>query len=312
MVFNENQIVKIRWNTSNRKHFESNGYVFTKYNDFFDVVVKDLNRYSTVNINAICDYCGKEYQTSFASIMNGRVKIQKDCCVDCIKRKQNEIYGIKRAEKYIGMAKEICIEKGYTLITTVDDYTDLHMKIRFICPKHGEQSTVLQSFLKYRICKGCSYENRMTNLRNDIVYIKEKIESVNNNKLLNPNDYHSVFDKNLNILCSCGNVFTTSFRNYDKHNVNRCQSCSNRESKGENRIRHYLEDNEIYFIQEKRFDDCRDINTLPFDFYIPNKSLIIEFDGEQHFWETGYGSYESTKNMMKSRINIAKNIILIY
>lgn len=35
--------------------------------------------------------------------------------------------------------------------------------------------------------------------------------------------------------------------------------------------------------QEKRFKTCRDKKPLPFDFFIPDYNLIIEYDGEQHF-----------------------------
>ena len=40
---------------------------------------------------------------------------------------------------------------------------------------------------------------------------------------------------------------------------------------------------EILFQREKRFKECKDVNTLPFDTYIESLNLIIEFDGEQHF-----------------------------
>lgn len=34
---------------------------------------------------------------------------------------------------------------------------------------------------------------------------------------------------------------------------------------------------------EKRFPSCKDKRTLPFDIFIPQLNLLIEFDGEQHF-----------------------------
>ena len=55
-----------------------------------------------------------------------------------------------------------------------------------------------------------------------------------------------------------------------------------------------MEFNEIDFEQEKRFDDCRDIRPLPFDFYLSNYNLIIEFDGRQHFEEFGFGNHMVT------------------
>ena len=33
---------------------------------------------------------------------------------------------------------------------------------------------------------------------------------------------------------------------------------------------------------QKRFDDCRDKYTLPFDFYLPAYNLVVEIMGEQH------------------------------
>lgn len=51
---------------------------------------------------------------------------------------------------------------------------------------------------------------------------------------------------------------------------------------GENIIKDYLNENNIIFIKEKRFDDCKNIRSLPFDFYIPDYNICIEFDGPQH------------------------------
>ena len=41
---------------------------------------------------------------------------------------------------------------------------------------------------------------------------------------------------------------------------------------------------------EQKFDDCRDILPLPFDFYIPELNMVIEADGEQHFRPTRFGN----------------------
>lgn len=60
-----------------------------------------------------------------------------------------------------------------------------------------------------------------------------------------------------------------------------CPTCS--ESKGEKSIRIYLENNNINFIQEYKFEDCKYKRSLPFDFYIRDYNLCIEFDGIQHF-----------------------------
>ena len=294
-MFDGDQIVQVRWNNTNKKWYESKGYIFTKRNEFFDVSVKDLSPRSDKRIKAICDYCGKEYDAYFVVLMDGRKLIQKDCCHDCTGKKASEISLKRRAIKYINLAKEECEKRGYTLITTVDEYTGVKMNIRFNCPKHGEQTMILDNLIHSHGCKSCSYEERGENLRHDIEYVKNRIESVNGNKLLNPNDYKDTFTRNLNIQCYCGNIFTTSFTNYDRYNVNKCYSCSCKESSGEERIRRFLEFYEVDFEQEKRFNDCRDIKPLPFDFYIQQNNLVIEFDGKQHFEDVGRGNFETIR-----------------
>lgn len=54
-------------------------------------------------------------------------------------------------------------------------------------------------------------------------------------------------------------------------------------SKGENKIINFLTKNSIKFISQKRFKDCKNKRPLPFDFYLPDLNLCIEYDGQQHF-----------------------------
>ena len=43
---------------------------------------------------------------------------------------------------------------------------------------------------------------------------------------------------------------------------------------------------------KKRFKDCKDIKTLPFDFYLPYYNICIEFDGWQHYNMTKHDTSE--------------------
>ena len=54
-------------------------------------------------------------------------------------------------------------------------------------------------------------------------------------------------------------------------------------SQGENTIWNLLKQHTIKFEFQKRFQDCKDKNTLSFDFYIPSLNLCIEFQGSQHY-----------------------------
>lgn len=62
---------------------------------------------------------------------------------------------------------------------------------------------------------------------------------------------------------------------------NRCSICS--QSMEEQNIARWLDDNEIRFVYQKRFEDCKDNKVLPFDFYLPDINVCIEYDGSQHY-----------------------------
>ena len=60
-----------------------------------------------------------------------------------------------------------------------------------------------------------------------------------------------------------------------------CPQCN--ESSGERHVRLWLDNNRIEYIREKSFNDCIDIKPLPFDFYLPDYNVVIEYQGQQHY-----------------------------
>lgn len=60
-----------------------------------------------------------------------------------------------------------------------------------------------------------------------------------------------------------------------------CPRCAS--SKGEKRIAEVLSNYGIEFVSEFRFNDCRNSLPLPFDFYIPKRNMLIEYQGKQHY-----------------------------
>ena len=62
----------------------------------------------------------------------------------------------------------------------------------------------------------------------------------------------------------------------------RCPSCGNN-YKGEIKVKKILDSYNIVSIQQYKFKDCKDIRELPFDFYLPDYDVLIEYDGIQHF-----------------------------
>lgn len=81
-----------------------------------------------------------------------------------------------------------------------------------------------------------------------------------------------------------------------------CPKCSN--SKGNNLIKDILDKNNIEYIEEMKFKDCKKKDFLRYDFYLPKYNIIIEYDGEQHFTSTSFYGGEQGFNQRKKYDNI--------
>ena len=93
-----------------------------------------------------------------------------------------------------------------------------------------------------------------------------------------------------------------------------CPICN--ESKGEKTIRNFLLINNINFIQQKKFDDCKHKQKLSFDFYLPKYNTCIEYDGIQHFELLKYIGFDKFKiiqkrDIIKNNYCISNNIHLL-
>jgi len=85
-------------------------------------------------------------------------------------------------------------------------------------------------------------------------------------------------------------------------------------SKGEKRIADYLNKKGMRYEYQKKYDDCRDINPLPFDFYLPQYDILIEFDGYQHYHEVqrfGELKYVQKHDKIKTNYCLKNGITLI-
>lgn len=77
-----------------------------------------------------------------------------------------------------------------------------------------------------------------------------------------------------------------------------------KQSSSENIIEKFLLKNEIIYEKQKRFKDCKYKRTLPFDFYLPNLKICIEYDGKQHFEPVPYWNGEKGLEITKLRDQI--------
>lgn len=80
-----------------------------------------------------------------------------------------------------------------------------------------------------------------------------------------------------------------------------CPNCQ--ESKGEKKIKKFLDRYNIKYTRQKKFDKCVSNNgrKLPYDFWIPSMNICIEFDGIQHFKPVDiFGGNESYQKQLEN------------
>lgn len=285
----QGQKFEMRWINFNREWYESKGYTFTNWGDTFWVDVNDLpHTFKLKKVKFICDKCKEIYATDYYSSSKSREKYGADLCPKCKKEKSIENNRHKKSLIRYKQIVELCEKDGYKIISREDEFYNVKKKFKFICSKHGEQEIVIDTFLRGARCYWCGRESVGSHNRSDLDCVEAKINSINENILLNKNEYVSRDAWNLKIKCgNCGRTFITSLSNYER-GKNMCDVCSKSISKNELKIKILLEDCHIAFEQEKTFSDCKDKYPLPFDFYLSNYNLIIEYDGEGHYLEGFY------------------------
>lgn len=94
-----------------------------------------------------------------------------------------------------------------------------------------------------------------------------------------------------------------------------CPKCN--QSHGESQIENYLNNHKIDFISQHSFSGCKNIKPLPFDFYLADYNLCIEYDGIQHFEPIEIFGGENAFNKqqyndsIKTNYCLSNNIILL-
>ena len=91
--------------------------------------------------------------------------------------------------------------------------------------------------------------------------------------------------------CECGTICEIPTYNLITHHTTSCgckmsevlKQLHSKKYKGEKQIAKILTENNIKYEQQKTFPYLKDINSLFYDFYLPDYNCVIEYDGQQHF-----------------------------
>jgi len=169
--------------------------------------------------------------------------------------------------------------------------------------------------LKSKGCKICSGLLLSDKNRLSILYPELLNEWDYENNIITPeNVKYNSKDKFWWVCSVCNNKWNSSPR-HRTHEKSGCPNCNF--SKGEKKIESYLNILNISKITQYKFEDCRNILPLPFDFYLPDYNLCIEYHGEQHYKSKeffgGNKSFKEQKrrDKIKEKYCVNNNIFLL-
>ncbi len=205
-----------------------------------------------------CNWCNNTWRISANNLLRG--------------------YGCPYCSKHIvseEMFKERVAHKNKGQFKFLDPYQGIEIRIRCQCNKCGYIWRVTpHSFYQLKGCPRCQTNH---------VYTKDeynyKLNKIYHGEYTLVEDYKPqkrlLFKHNI-----CGHTFIARPAELLNGGTG-CPYCN--ESKGERDIRNILDKLGIKYVQQYRFNSCKYKRGLPFDFWIPQYRIAIEYDGIQHF-----------------------------
>lgn len=204
--------------------------------------------------------CGKVYEVKPSDFISAKRR-----CPYC--------YGkIKKTDAQFKQEVFNLVGNEYTFL---DDYVNIDVKIRV---KHNKCGNIYKvqpySFLKGVRCPYCNGGIKKSNedfkkgvydlVGNDYTFLDPYVNSGTKIKVK-----HN----------KCGNIYEVTPNNFLQGY--RCPYCNS--PKGETIITKLLDTLNINYEYQKTFEDLKDKSYLSYDFYIPNRNILIEYQGIQHY-----------------------------
>lgn len=178
-------------------------------------------------------------------------------------------------------------EDAYKYTPGSEKYIDI------ICPECGYEDNIrISNLSRFGFsCNGC-YEKKYGHKRVPYGYWNKDTmqqyleENYDGYKLLDIQTPNNDSCRYLKAFIKCSNENHPPYWAYWKNITSgyTCLLCyvEDSMSKGERKAESIFQKYNYIYEPQKRFDDCRDKYTLPFDFYLPDYNLVVEIMGEQH------------------------------
>ncbi|MCK9416368.1 hypothetical protein M0Q97_06895 [Candidatus Dojkabacteria bacterium] len=174
-------------------------------------------------------------------------------------------------------------------------YINNKINVKIICPEHGIFEQTPQSHISGKGCHICGGSKKKT--QSEFIDESNKVQNAKYNYSLV--EYTNVKTK-VKIICPKHGIFHQK----PTHHLAGvgCPFC--RESHGEKDISTYLDENNINYIRQYKFNDCKYKYKLSFDFYLPDYNICIEYDGIHHFEIVNYWGGKDALEKQHIRDNI--------
>jgi hypothetical protein len=265
-----------------------------KINDLKDFINKNYTNITILNtadvkyrdsVNFICKKHG-EFKRRLDHFL-------KNVCIKCYSEN-------KLKNKKFNFIKKSNIKHNHKYNYDKVIYINNKIDVIITCKKHGDFEQRPDNHLSGSGCSYCNYKisNEEFIHRSKIIhgykYLYDKTEYKKNR------DYVTIKCKKHGYFNQLARIHLAGFG---------CIKCN--ESLGELSISKILEKNNIKFLKQYKFEDCRNTLKLPFDFFLPEYNICIEYNGIQHYepidFFGGHDSFRYRKKLDKIKEDYCRN-----
>lgn len=190
------------------------------------------------------------------------------------------------------------IKRSNIIHNNIYDYSlckygkDNYQLVKIICKDHGIFKQRPWAHLKGHKCPNCVNNRKLSNEE-----FINRCSDIHKGRYDYSNCVYNSRRGDVIIICKKHGPFTQTARvHLSGHGCGKCNM-----SVLEKHLALKLDELNIVYEIEKRFDECRNVYPLPFDFYIPLLNILIECDGVQHFKAIDY--FGGEKRLEKQIIN---------
>lgn len=252
---------------------------------------------------------GDKFGYSKTVYTNSRSKVKIDCSkhgeFEQIAKSHLRGQGCGLCANNVGLTRLDFVKKAKKVHGKLYKYSKVEYKnnrtnVIITCAKHGDFTQLPVHHLKGSGCSKCNGDKNRLRCANTKQTFTTQAEVVHGKKY----DYSKVEYKsnkdNICIICPEHGEFS---QRPDHHcGGSGCPNCNT--SKGENKTKKLLKERGVTFKQQHSFDGCRNTLPLPFDFYLPEHNICIEYNGKQHYEPVKYFGGEKTFKQQKKRDKI--------